>query len=161
MLMTHYREPIDWTHQRFTEARDEVVSWHELLKEVSFDDQGMGESVKVYVDALSDDLNTPLAISHLRQAFKARRHRQLGEGMALLGLFDSGLMQRYDLTLTQALGSRREEIDSAVNARLAALNAKDFATADRIRADLLEQGIQLMDARDAAGNRVTTWEVKR
>jgi len=45
--------------------------------------------------------------------------------------------------------------------RLAALNVKDFATADRIRAELLAQGIQLMDGKDANGQRVTTWEVKR
>jgi cysteinyl-tRNA synthetase len=49
-----------------------------------------------------------------------------------------------------------------VQKRLAALNARDFATADRIRAELLEQGIQLMDSKDATtGQRVTTWEIKR
>ena len=39
--------------------------------------------------------------------------------------------------------------------------AKDFTNADRIRNELLEQGIQLKDGKDAEGNRVTTWEVKR
>jgi cysteinyl-tRNA synthetase len=52
-------------------------------------------------------------------------------------------------------------IDDAVNARLAALNAKDFAKADELRAALLAEGIQLMDGKNEAGERVTKWEVKR
>src|SRR5262249_17880368 len=48
-----------------------------------------------------------------------------------------------------------------VNARLAALNAKDFAKADQIRAALLAEGIQLMDSKTASGERQTTWEIKR
>ena len=44
---------------------------------------------------------------------------------------------------------------------LAALNAKDFAKADEIRAALLAEGIQLMDSKNDAGERVTTWEIKR
>jgi len=52
-------------------------------------------------------------------------------------------------------------IDEAVSARLAALNAKDFAKADQIRAALLAEGIQLMDSKNDAGERVTKWEIKR
>ena len=49
-----------------------------------------------------------------------------------------------------------------LSARLDALNAKNFAEADRIRAELLEQGIQLMDSKDpATGARITKWERKR
>ena len=56
---------------------------------------------------------------------------------------------------------------SAANARagnhtrLAALNAKDFAKADTIRAELLTQGVQLMDYKTEAGERATKWELKR
>jgi cysteinyl-tRNA synthetase len=52
-------------------------------------------------------------------------------------------------------------IDDAVEARLTALNAKDFAKADEIRAALLAEGIQLMDSKNDAGERVTKWEIKR
>eukprot|EP00873_Tetraselmis_striata_P030129 jgi/Tetstr1/450393/TSEL_037429.t1 len=49
-----------------------------------------------------------------------------------------------------------------VQSRLAALNAKDFATADAIRNELLEDGIQLMDYKDPeTGERRTKWEIKR
>ena len=55
-----------------------------------------------------------------------------------------------------------EHAEEAIANRLTALASKDFATADRIRAELLAQGIQLMDSKDpATGARITTWEVKR
>jgi cysteinyl-tRNA synthetase len=46
--------------------------------------------------------------------------------------------------------------------RLAFIREKNWAEADRIRDELLAQGIQLKDGKDpATGERVTTWEVKR
>ena len=46
--------------------------------------------------------------------------------------------------------------------RLAFIRDKNWAEADRIRDELLAQGIQLKDGKDpATGERVTTWEVKR
>ena len=53
-------------------------------------------------------------------------------------------------------------IDKAVAKRLELLKAKNFAEADKIRDELLAQGIQLKDGKDpATGERVTTWELKR
>ena len=42
------------------------------------------------------------------------------------------------------------------------IREKNWAEADRIRDELLAQGIQLKDGKDpATGERITTWEVKR
>src|SRR5690606_606625 len=47
-------------------------------------------------------------------------------------------------------------------ARQNAIAAKNWPEADRIRDELLAQGIQLKDGKDpVTGERVTTWEVKR
>ncbi len=49
-----------------------------------------------------------------------------------------------------------------VNQRLALIRDKNWAEADKIRDELLAQGIQLKDGKDpVSGERVTTWEVKR
>jgi cysteinyl-tRNA synthetase len=55
-----------------------------------------------------------------------------------------------------------EKIERAIFSRAALIKAKNWAEADKIRDELLEQGIQLKDGKDAeTGERVTTWEVKR
>ena len=49
-----------------------------------------------------------------------------------------------------------------IAARAAARKAKNYAEADRIRAELDAMGIALKDSKDpATGELVTTWEVKR
>jgi cysteinyl-tRNA synthetase len=53
-------------------------------------------------------------------------------------------------------------VDEAIAARLAFIAQKNWAEADRIRDELLGQGVQLKDGKDpATGERITTWEVKR
>ena len=55
-----------------------------------------------------------------------------------------------------------EVIQVSIDRRLALIADKNWAEADRIRDELLEQGIQLKDGKDPdTGERVTTWEVKR
>ena len=56
----------------------------------------------------------------------------------------------------------RDEVDALIVARAAARKAKNFAEADRIRAELDAMGIALKDSKDpATGELKTTWEVKR
>jgi len=80
--------------------------------------------------------------------------------MELLGLYEA---ENSGVLLKQNVRDRvlDAKADALVSQRLAALSAKDFATADRIRAGLLAEGIQLKDSKNAAGERVTTWELKR
>ena len=58
--------------------------------------------------------------------------------------------------------TRPNKAEALVAARAAARKAKNFAEADRIRAELDAMGIALKDSKDpATGELVTTWEVKR
>ena len=75
MLRTHYRQPIDWTGTGLNAARNELLSWSQLI--AGRFDGNMDFATKEgpvdagVIDALSDDLNTPLAISRLHHLFKA------------------------------------------------------------------------------------------
>jgi cysteinyl-tRNA synthetase len=72
MLMTHYRQPIDWTLASTEAARNELEDWAHLLQS-RYKFKNDFESVEI-TDALCDDLNTPRAISELRELFaKAKR----------------------------------------------------------------------------------------
>ncbi|TIW42581.1 MAG: cysteine--tRNA ligase, partial [Mesorhizobium sp.] len=65
----------------------------------------------------------------------------------------------FDVTPTKV---DEDAIARAIAKRLALIAAGNWAEADRIRADLLAQGIQLKDGKDpVTGARITTWEVKR
>ncbi|MGB3042986.1 MAG: cysteine--tRNA ligase [Xanthobacteraceae bacterium] len=72
MLMTHYRQPIDWTDTRALTASNELEEWAHVLRSwYTFKNDLTAHSV---LEALSDDLNTPAAIAALRDLFaKAKK----------------------------------------------------------------------------------------
>ena len=72
------------------------------------------------------------------------------------------MLDAYRKQFTPELDATDTQISWAVASRLQALNAKNFAEADRIRAELLTRGVQLMDFKDpVTGERRTKWELKR
>ena len=147
MLRTHYRQPIDWTEKSVQESWDVLAGWYAGANPVA---SAPGFSGDV-LEALLDDLNTPRAIAALHQM-------PVGERAANLAAL--GFAGR--LTDPRSTDVDEDKVKTAINARLAAFKEKDFATADRIRDELLAQGIQLRDSKDSeTGERVTTWELKR
>jgi cysteinyl-tRNA synthetase len=81
MLRTHYRQPIDWRNEGLLNAKAELLSWSELIagsfvNVTDWSPVGGKIDAKI-VDALSDDLNTPLALSRLHDLFEtAQRDEQ-------------------------------------------------------------------------------------
>jgi cysteinyl-tRNA synthetase len=156
MLMTHYREPIDFTVKRLEEAEDKLRGWQRVASKAA----GTGTVDPSVLDALSDDLSFHRASVAMDViARKANRGVEtavecLAATLQFFGFTPNGL-------LADPLVFDTSRIEDAVKARLAALNGKDFARADEIRAALLAEGIQLMDGKNEAGERVTTWEAKR
>lgn len=158
MLQTHYRAPIDWTTARHSAARTEVFEWHQRLKKINFQGGLGAQNAEEVIGALFDDLNTPEALTLIRQIARTGSERELGEALEIIGLFDPVLMERYDLWMEEL----NKPIEAAITHRLALIAQKNWPDADRIRDELLAQGIQLKDGKDpATGERVTTWEVKR
>jgi cysteinyl-tRNA synthetase len=166
-LMTQYRQPIDFSADRLFEAREILYAWNMDAYEAP-----VRQVPSEVVDALLDDVATPNAISAIHALGREVRKRQTGSQLAesagrlraaleLLGLYHEG--QSMEL-LTQDVRDRDvdERVQSAINHRLSLIREKNWAEADRIRDELLAQGIQLKDGKDPeTGERVTTWEVKR
>ena len=142
MLMTHYREPIDFSVKRLVEAENLIVKLERRAKE------GDAGSLDSFFSALKDELNTTQAIGHLNPL----SGKPLQGALELLGVVFSEM----------EIEVSTDDIQVKIDERLAFFAAKNFDEADRIRADLLEQGIQLNDSKDSeTGERITTWEVKR
>ncbi|MDK4703162.1 cysteine--tRNA ligase [Rhizobium sp. CNPSo 4062] len=151
MLMTHYREPIDFSVKRLEEAERLIAKWP------SADLSGAAPDETVLA-ALGDDLNTVAAI----QALHALAQTANADA-SLLPVFAAsadllGLLPKK-AEIDEAVVA---EIDAKVRQRLELLKAKNFAEADKLREELTAMGIQLKDGKDAAtGERITTWEIKR
>jgi len=155
MLMTHYRDPLDWTADRVAEAGRALDAFYRGLSKSRA--QAGSEPVGVLA-ALEDDLNTPLALRALHDtltrlnkaddpAAKSRLAGELVAGGALLGLLQAN-------PETWLKGDDREaaEIEALIAQRNAARKARNFAEADRIRSALALRGILLEDGPDG-----TTW----
>jgi cysteinyl-tRNA synthetase len=160
MLKTHYRQPIDFTVQSLSDAHKTLASWGRVF--VGSPDTA--ELAPEAAEILADDLNTSELIAWLHKTYSqaekgdASAGRNLSNTLRALGFADFSAVSSgtFGLTLEET-----SYFEGKKNERLAALNARDFATADQIRNDLLAQGIQLMDYKDEAGQRQTKWEVKR
>jgi cysteinyl-tRNA synthetase len=156
MLMTHYREPIDFTVKRLEEAEEKLRGWQRTASAA----KGTGTVDPSVIEALSDDLGfhrASIAIDAIaREANRGAESAadNLAATLEFFGFTTDSLLVGADVF-------DHSRIDDAVSARLAALNAKDFKRADDIRAALLAEGIQLMDSKNDAGERVTKWEIKR
>ncbi len=161
MLQTHYREPINWTQQRLIESGEELAKWYQAISEQSV--AASADKATVFADSIGDDLNTWAALTELRKAYKQGDVAALVSGLNLLGLHDAQLLAEA----AQYLFSAAADVDTAnverqIAERLAFINGKNWAEADRIRDSLLAQNIQLKDGKDpVTGERVTAWEVKR
>jgi cysteinyl-tRNA synthetase len=151
LIRTHYRSTPDFSDASINEARKELDRFYRALER--FPNAVGGPVPDQVMQALCDDLNTPLALSAMHALADAAL---AGDIQAALGLRASGQLLGV---LTQApdswfRGAAEDtgSIEAAIQERLAAREARDFARADAIRADLLDRGIIL---EDAAGR--TTW----
>jgi cysteinyl-tRNA synthetase len=185
MLMTHYREPIDWSVRRCNEAESIIESWLEpidLLEHWDFD----GAPSSEVIEALSDDLDTPAAIAALHASARHAHDslegaKALAKNLIFLGIVPRLAPLKYDqiadafpvfldkvkkyrkhagrMLLSKVLELNLDigKINRSIELRYRARAAKNWAEADRIRDELAAMGIALKDNKDGT----TTWEVKR
>ncbi|QKC84651.1 cysteine--tRNA ligase [Mesorhizobium sp. NZP2077] len=151
MLMTHYREPIDFSVRKLEEAENTLRKW----KRAADLAPAAGRLPVEVIDALSDDLATYSAFQVLTQLASEAADRN----EAAASLKASLLFLGFDVASAEV---DEDKVAKAIAERLALIASKNWAEADRIRDDLLAQGVQLKDGKDpATGERITTWEVKR
>jgi cysteinyl-tRNA synthetase len=156
MLMTHYRQPIDWTKSATEQAVAALDTFQHVTKTAESRDGRLSSPV---LEALADDLNTPLAIAEL--------HRLAGEGRkgdfhAACDLKSTCRFLGFDLagvSFQDLLKQRRPDLDEAkiqalIDARTQARASKNFAESDRIRGELAAMGVVLKDSKDG-----TSWEI--
>ena len=162
MLGTHYRQPIDWTAERLLQARATLLDFADLVSGV---EPAAAPNADV-IAALSDDLNTPSALSIIHGLAKSARRNpdaaaELSATLAFMGLYGGETRDELNVGV-EAVAVDAAKVDALVAARLAARKSKDFKESDRLRDELAAMGVALKDAKDpATGEIVTTWEIAR
>lgn len=138
MLSVHYRQPHHWTKQHVEQA---TVLQRRLQNVLENYPPVMGACPEVE-EALKNDLNTPLALTHLHAYLKQERYEEVAHAAWLLGLKASEVEMRVLSSQAQIL----------LDARQAARAAREWAESDRLRDELFVLGIQVND-----GPEGTTW----
>lgn len=155
----HYRSPLNYSDVHIDDARGALTRLYTALKDVEPDDQPLDwdeANAQRFQSAMNDDFNTPVAVSVLfdlasevnrtRERALARQLKQLAGVLGLLGREPRAFLQQaVGASNTAGAGIAPAEIESMIAARVAAKQAKNYAEADRIRAELLEAGIALED----------------
>src|SRR5499427_5610398 len=164
LLTAHYRDPLDWTNERLRQARQTLDRFYRALTlpaDAVFERFGEAhETVRPVREALEDDLNTPLALTHLHElagainrtssdAERSELQRALETGGRLMGLLGQSPLD----WLQGSAKADAERIEERIAARAGARRQRRFAEADRIRTELAGEGIILEDKPDGT----TTW----
>ncbi|HUL64883.1 MAG TPA: cysteine--tRNA ligase [Burkholderiaceae bacterium] len=155
LIRSHYRSQISFTESLIVEARAGLARLYTALRDTTADSAAIDWNeayAQRFAAAMDEDFNTALAMSVLfelagevnrsKSPALARQLRALGGVL--------GLLQRDPKTFFQ--GDADAGIEALVAQRAAAKKAKNFAEADGIRKELLDQGIVLEDSA-----RGTTW----
>ena len=160
-LTTHYHQPFNFTFEGLEQAKQNLDKFYNALlrvKDVS-PAEGAAADERV-VQALEDDLNTPLALSFIHELANRLNKAESEEEQAtakavllrsadLLGL----LWQEPEEWFKGGAADEAAEIEALIAQRAAAKKNKDFVLADKIRNELKEKGILLED-----GPQGTTWK---
>ena len=136
LLKTHYRSPLNWTWSGLEAARAELDSLYRMMQEQNNDHKTRIVNLTSFMEALANDLNTPLAIAELR---KTGAIRHLGRQIGIMmyepdDWFKLGV--NIDTTFIEDLIAQRDEARANEN----------WKRADQLRDRLHSMGVELEDS---------------
>lgn len=153
LLSTHYRSPLNWSDALVAQSQQRLDRLYQRLRDAgsveSVVSATVSDSAQALQQALADDLNTPLALTHLHEL-----SQQLSQGLITaadlrLAGASLGLLQQdpeaYFKSSRPTDNLDAAAIEQQIDARNQARKNKDFALADQIRHSLLAQKIELED----------------
>jgi cysteinyl-tRNA synthetase len=163
LLSANYRQPLDWTGELVEQSRRSLDRLYGALRRAKGPAAAEAAPPPALLEALLDDLNTPRAMAELFElarrletatsdAERAELKGALLAAGALLGFLQGDPDAWFQRGADEELTGR---IEALIAARAEARKAKDWPAADRIRAELTELGVEVMDSAQGA-----TWRFR-
>ena len=170
LLSAHYRAPLDWTGDLLEQSRRTLDRLYDAWRFLEpFEADRSAAPHQNVVDALEDDLNTPLALSlfgnyvrdvrlNIHNSEEARAQAGAAKAVIratadLLGVLQSSPTAWFQGGVDDELKTR---VEGLIARRSGARQAKDWTAADRLRAELTDLGVEVLDG--AAG--AATWRMR-
>jgi len=156
MLLTHYRQPLNWTTNALRESQRTLDHWYELTAGAA-----PGILSADVTGALADDLNTPKVIASLHELRTEAAKGDTGAcgslkaSAQLIGLLQQAAEQWANFR-PASIAIDENKVTSLIAARNAARQAKNFRESDRLRDELAKMGVVVKDTKEG-----TTWEIAR
>lgn len=166
ILQAHYRSPLDFSNEALKAAQKgferlmAAVATLDKIKPLSENTVNVSELSGKCFEALNDDLNTPILISHLFDG--VRMINSLAAGTEKIDAGNLAELKKlyHDFTFDilglktegEAAGANHEVLgkvlDMVMSIRTEAKQKKDWATSDKIRDELKAAGIAVKDTKD-------------
>ena len=158
-LQSHYRKSLVFTYENLDNAAGAyaklVSRIASLGNEGEYDEAGAAPYLDAFRSALENDLNTSLAVTAVYDVLKAplngKTKRELiskFDAVLSLGLLEAAEKVKEKDNKPDSDDPRRAEIERMIAARAEAKKQKNYAEADRIRAELSAMGVTLTDTKD-------------
>ncbi len=177
ILQAHYRSTVDFSNEALQAAKKGLDRLLQAIKELDRIEASKDGAVKMdfveelqqkCYEALNDDLNSPILISHLFDACRVinqivdKKQTIVADALeALRTLFHTFAFDILGLT-SEADGNAEREaafgkaIDLLLDIRATAKANKDWATSDKVRNELAALGFEVKDTKDGA-----TWRLNK
>jgi len=158
LLSSHYRQGLDWNEKVIHQAKKLINKLYQIKDEL--DDVTISNKNENNLDAISilmDDLNTPGLITELNNIVKEYNSSNSDKEniKSRLSIISSVLGILEDKTFKEISEELKNKINDMILKRSEAKNNKDFKTADAIRDQLIELGVEINDSSDG-----TQWNLK-
>lgn len=155
LLSTHYRKPLDWSEKLIGDAKKTLDGFYRLPNIEATSAQASTE----VLEFLGDDLNISKTYAYLLEQlteFNKNGDEKTAEKLIANLKFLGFLQQSADTYFGRGASNEDAEIEALITARKQAKSDKDFAKADKIRAELDALNIIIDDKRDGT----TEWRRK-
>ena len=155
LLSAHYKQPLDWNETLLEQSKTTLEKWYEL-----YDEKEIKTDSSETFSILLDDLNTPKYFAKLHELFNSaskgnkNKKNEFNEACRFIGIFNenkAALKERKKLFSTIEEKYVLEKIEARIQAR----KSGNYKLADKIRDELLKNGIVIEDKQNK-----TEWKYK-